>query len=53
MEVVETWTGALAGILRQAYHYSQEGFAARLGVSTRTIAKWEDCPGMQQKPEQQ
>ncbi|WP_326646019.1 hypothetical protein OG884_15320 [Streptosporangium sp. NBC_01755] len=53
MEVVETWTGALAKTLRQAYHYSQEGFAARLGVSARTIAKWEECPAMQQKPEQQ
>lgn len=53
MDVVETWTGCLAGTLRQAYHYSQEGFAARLGVSARTVQKWDDCPTMQPKPEQQ
>lgn len=52
MDVVETWTGALAKVLRQAYDYSQEGFAARLGVSTRTVQKWEDCPAMHPRPDQ-
>lgn len=53
MDVVDTWTGALAATLRRAYHYSQQGFAERLGVSPRTVAKWDGCPTMQQDPETQ
>ncbi|MEU6781535.1 transcriptional regulator [Nonomuraea angiospora] len=53
MDVVDTWTGALAATLRRAYHYSQQGFADRLGVSSRAVAKWDACPTMQQDPETQ
>jgi transcriptional regulator with XRE-family HTH domain len=53
VDVVDTWTGALAATLRQAYHYSQQAFAERLGVSPRTVAKWEACPTLRQEPEQQ
>lgn len=53
MDVVDTWTGALAATLRRAYHYSQVGFAERLGVDPRTVAKWEGNPALTQCPEQQ
>lgn len=53
MDVVDTWTGALASTLRQAHHYSQQAFAERLGVSSRAVAKWDACPTMRQDPETQ
>ncbi|WP_223166464.1 helix-turn-helix domain-containing protein [Nonomuraea sp. SYSU D8015] len=53
MDVVNDWNGAMAGVLRQAYHYSQREFAKRLGVDPRTIVKWEGNPNLQQESEQQ
>ncbi|MFG1683452.1 helix-turn-helix domain-containing protein [Nonomuraea sp. NPDC049269] len=53
MEVVEKWTGAHAKVLRQAYEYSQVGFAERLGVDARTVAKWEGNPTLKQCPDTQ
>lgn len=53
MEVVEKWTGARAKVLRQAYEYSQVGFAQRLGVDPRTVAKWEGNPALRQCPDSQ
>lgn len=35
------WTGALASLLRQAYHSSQQEFASKLDVSLRTVQNWE------------
>jgi transcriptional regulator with XRE-family HTH domain len=39
--VVERWTGAEASRLRLALRLSIEGFAQRLGVSSRAVDKWE------------
>ena len=38
---VEAWTGREALRLRTALRMSQRGFAAHLGVSERTVAKWD------------
>jgi DNA-binding XRE family transcriptional regulator len=54
VDVVSTWTGQLAGTLRAAWRLTIEDFADRLGVSVRTISKWEadqasvPSPSMQQ-----
>ncbi|MGL5863574.1 MAG: helix-turn-helix domain-containing protein, partial [Phycicoccus sp.] len=39
--VIQRWTGAEAKRLRVALRLSIEGFAERLGVSSRTVSKWE------------
>ena len=41
MDVVSTWTGQLASTLRAAWRLTIEDFADRLGISVRTISKWE------------
>lgn len=46
---VEVWTGREALRLRTALRMSQREFAAHLGVSERTIAKW-DSRGADTKP---
>ncbi len=38
---VERWTGAEARALRQAMRWSVRTFANRLGISARTVSKWE------------
>ena len=49
-DVVGTWTGAMAAALRTASRYSQEAFAARLGISARTVAKWHQHPDAVLRP---
>lgn len=44
MTAVAVWTGAKAEALRQAIRLSQEAFAERLGMSTRTVARWHAQP---------
>jgi transcriptional regulator with XRE-family HTH domain len=44
MDVVATWTGGLASTLRVAWRLTIEEFADRLGVSVRTVGKWEADP---------
>jgi transcriptional regulator with XRE-family HTH domain len=39
--VVVRWTGREAGLLRNAGRMSVRAFAAHLGVSARTVSKWE------------
>lgn len=39
--VIERWTGREARALREAKRMTVRGFAAYLGVSERTISKWE------------
>lgn len=42
MIAVEVWTGRHAQMLRRAMRCSQRDFAARLGISPRNVAKWEE-----------
>jgi DNA-binding transcriptional regulator YiaG/tetratricopeptide (TPR) repeat protein len=49
-DVVGTWTGAKAAALRTASRYSQEAFAAHLGISARTVAKWHQHPDAVLRP---
>src|SRR5215472_214897 len=44
MDVVATWTGGLASTLRVAWRLTIEEFADKLGVSARTVGKWEADP---------
>ena len=41
VDVVSTWTGQLASTLRVAWRLTIEDFADKLGISVRTISKWE------------
>lgn len=50
MRVVDSWTGATADALRQAFRMTIEDFAAKLGVSPRTVAYWRERPDMVQRP---
>lgn len=47
MTAVAVWTGAKAEALRQAIRLSQEAFAERLGMSTRTVARWHAQPDVE------
>jgi len=40
MQVVATWSGGHADLLRQAFRMTNESFAAHLGVHARTVANW-------------
>ncbi|MGA6165849.1 helix-turn-helix domain-containing protein [Amycolatopsis magusensis] len=54
MTIVRTWTGREAKVLRAAMRSSVRDFAARLGVGTRTVSKWEARgAGIQPTPEMQ
>lgn len=46
MQVVATWNGRQADILRQAFRMSNEAFAEHLGISVRTVAYWRKRPDM-------
>lgn len=41
---VLTWTGREADALRAALRLTQDGFAERLGVSTRSVCRWRAEP---------
>ncbi len=53
MDAVETWTGELAGRLRAALRLTNEALAERLGISPRTVARWNAAPGVVPSPELQ
>ena len=40
MQVVATWSGGHADLLRQAFRMTNESFAEHLGVHARTVANW-------------
>lgn len=42
--MIDAWTGRRAVALQQAFRMTQEQFAARLGVSPRTVGKWHADP---------
>lgn len=44
MDVVASWTGSRADVLRQALRMTNETFAERLGVGVRTVAYWRARP---------
>ena len=46
MTVIEQWTGARATALRHAMRLTNEGFAQKLGVSVRAVAKWSAQPDL-------
>ena len=45
-DVVDTWTGWHANVLRRALRMTNEGFAEHLGVGVRTVADWRARPDM-------
>lgn len=54
MTIVERWTGHEARLLRHALRLSVRGFASYLGISVRTVSRWEQygrdrvpCPEFQ------
>lgn len=44
MDVVDQWTGRTACALQEALRMSNEAFAKRLGIATRTVAGWHSDP---------
>lgn len=53
MEVVDVWTGQLACTLQSALRMTNESFANRLGISSRTVATWHSDPDVIPRPEMQ
>ena len=50
MTVIDQWTGRHANALRAALRMTNEAFAERLGVASRTIAKWRERQEMVPSP---
>lgn len=46
MDVIDTWTGAMACHLQAALRMSHEAFAEHLGVHPRTVGDWHRRPGI-------
>jgi DNA-binding transcriptional regulator YiaG len=44
VQVIATWTGGHADLLRQSLRMSNESFAEYLGVAVRTVANWRKQP---------
>jgi hypothetical protein len=53
MQVIASWTGRHADMLRQSLRMTNESFAEYLGVAVRTVAYWRERPGMVPKPAMQ
>jgi hypothetical protein len=50
MQVIATWSGHRADLLRQAFRMTNESFAEHLCVSVRTVANWRGNPGVTPRP---
>ena len=50
MQVIATWSGHQADLLRHAFRMTNESFAEHLGVSVRTVANWRGNPGVTPRP---
>jgi hypothetical protein len=50
MNVVASWTGGRADLLRQALRMTNEAFAAHLGIAARTVAYWRARPDVALRP---
>jgi hypothetical protein len=53
MQVIVSWTGCYADMLRQSLRMTNESFAEYLGVAVRTVAYWRERPDMVPKPTMQ
>jgi hypothetical protein len=53
MEMIEGWNGASACALQAALRLSNKAFAARLGITVRTVAGWHQKPDTRPQPEAQ
>ncbi|MFJ5225403.1 NUDIX hydrolase [Streptomyces sp. NPDC088400] len=53
MEVVDVWTGHRACKLQAALRMTNESFADRLGISSRTVATWHSAPDVVPRSEMQ
>jgi hypothetical protein len=49
-QVIATWTGGDADLLRQSLRMTNESFAEYLGVAVRTVANWRKQPEIIPKP---
>jgi hypothetical protein len=49
-QVVASWTGAHADLLRQSLRMTNESFAEYLGVAVRTVASWRGRPEITPRP---
>jgi hypothetical protein len=50
MQVIATWSGGHADLLRQAFRMTNESYAEHLGVSVRTVANWRGNPDVIPRP---
>jgi transcriptional regulator with XRE-family HTH domain len=50
MQVVATWSGGHADLLRQAFRMTNESYAEYLSVSVRTVANWRGNPVVIPRP---
>src|SRR5580704_16397413 len=50
MQVITSWTGGHADLLRQSLRMTNESFAEYLGVAVRTVAYWRKRPEIIPKP---
>lgn len=50
MDVVDQWSGKAACALQEALRMSNEAFAKRLGIATRTVAGWHSDPDVVPRP---
>ena len=53
VQVVASWTGGHADLLRQSLRMTNESFAEHLGVAVRTVAYWRERPESIPKPAMQ
>lgn len=50
MQVIATWSGGHADLLRQAFRMTNESYAEHLSVSVRTVANWRGNPEVIPRP---
>src|SRR5260370_38293033 len=50
MQVIATWSGGQADLLRQAFRMTNESYAEHLGVHARTVANWRGNPDVIPRP---
>lgn len=53
MEIADRWTGRTARLLQNAFRMTNDEFAERLGISTRTVVRWHASPALEPRTEMQ